>query len=312
MTFILLFISSHSKAWIYVSEKVKEKNRTLIRGDLTYLYQRTFDQANVPPSMLALLDIKELSGHSLYSWLHQRVNYVVEDNYFNLLKILSGSVYIINRNQLYPPNEIESELIYKTEDVSIVSPSLPTIPLRNEEEGFVVMQNLGAAVYLKGKEDHILYGMKISRGLFRLRIKSVLSSPRAGIIQIGDGLFSPRLSPEPNELSHPSNQIFRLQTFFHEARHSDGHGKSLAFSHQVCPQGHDYFPHPACDIPDNGPYTLGAKLTNELIKTCSECNEKQKEQLTLVMIDSFYRKLNKTQNPVLWDETPEYIIKESN
>lgn len=91
-----------------------------------------------------------------------------------------------------------------------------------------------------------------------------------------------------------ANSLGRMAVFFHEARHSDGNGKSLGFFHAVCPSGHDFQGSYACDRNLNGPYSIGAQMMKEFIKNCDECSVSEKEQMRLRYLDSMNRVLDNT------------------
>ena len=154
----------------------------------------------------------------------------------------------------------------------------------------MVMQNLGAALYILGKEHSTLIGFKVPDGDI-----VAVRSPRTGIIQIGEGLFQNH-DPSSKNLDSMSNRLFRLATFFHEAHHSDGNGESLTFEHALCPAGHLYAGYHACDRNLNGPYTIGATVMRMFANNCSECSVKQTEEMQLDSLDSFSRIIVQTMN----------------
>jgi hypothetical protein len=150
-----------------------------------------------------------------------------------------------------------------------------------------VMTNVGGGLYSFSKEKHSILTLSIP-GLNDV----TLISPRTGIIQIGKGLFDKDiagLSKEPNQSI--VRFAFRMGTFFHEARHSDGHGKSLTFPHAICPAGHDYEGTAACDKNLNGPYTVGAHFFSSLARSCENCSAHELEMLHIEALDSFSRVL---------------------
>jgi hypothetical protein len=155
---------------------------------------------------------------------------------------------------------------------------------------------VGIAYYYMGKgaKNPELLGYKFTsvRGNALLKI----TSPRVGIVKVGEGLFG--ITPYIENPASIANAWFRIATLFHEAHHSDGNGKSLGFSHAVCPEGHKYFNYNACDRETNGPYAVGAILLKQARATCmaqyaanpnSGCNPKEAEVIANLMVDSVSR-----------------------
>ena len=151
-------------------------------------------------------------------------------------------------------------------------------------ESSVVMSNLGASLYFRAKHANSPGSFQVANG----PLLSV-SSPRVGIIEAGAGLFRGPFANENVNTSAPSSRIYRLGTIFHEARHSDGNGISLAFFHEKCPTGHIYENQPACDHNLNGPYTIGGNTILAMEKSCQNCSEQEREILRLSALDSFSR-----------------------
>ena len=147
-----------------------------------------------------------------------------------------------------------------------------------------------------------LIGIKF-RGVGRVPI----TSPRTGIIQIGDGLFHDGFFREELPKDSVVRKVFRIQTFFHEARHSDGTGKSIGFLHALCPPGHAYAGVNACDRNSNGPYTVGALMIEQLEKACPNCSTLEKETLQMLKLDGRSRIIpQKDGQPAQkWDAAPE-------
>jgi hypothetical protein len=110
----------------------------------------------------------------------------------------------------------------------------------------------------------------------------------------------------------------RAETLFHEARHSDGHGKTLGFLHAKCPSYHDYAGLPACDLSTNGPYTIGALMFKYIMdSTADKSTEKTKKIQQLIYLDIANRTLSTSslvQSPETaagtdWDDAPEMLEK---
>jgi hypothetical protein len=173
------------------------------------------------------------------------------------------------------------------------------------------MSNLGAGLYLMAKQRQILLAMRRSDG----KIIPV-TSPRVGLVQIGEGLFFKKFQVNPEVPGAPANSVSRLSTIFHEARHSDGHGESLSFGHAYCPSGHAYEGYPACDRNLNGPYTIGAQMLKTLTQGCGDCSIKEKTILKAIEADSRSRVLKAYRDSkgnlkaaTLWSDRPERILK---
>lgn len=157
-------------------------------------------------------------------------------------------------------------------------------PMHDAVKIKTLMANLGVGLYRA-------YGNRAKPMQIRIANQNVLiRSPRDGIFIIGEGHFDPLTQELLHSLSSIANQIFRLGTLFHEARHSDGHDRSLGFSHIVCPDG-DYEGRLACDKWINGPYSVGAEMVKRLYNACAggKCSTSDRVTLLLEIADSRYR-----------------------
>lgn len=300
---------------IILSKGIKSKLRDNIERDLDALDNLKFKDTT--PETLKTLGLSSLSAQTASKWLGERVNYVVDENAISVLKLLLKKVIFVEREGVTFPNA--NVVPYALDPVNqrpALLAEIGNLPLvtdkkesDDEEKGFVVMSNVGAALYMGGKQQNQVYGMKVSRGLLKSPIKAVAESPRVGIIQIGEGLFMKELTLNNQNPNSVANSINRLATFFHEARHSDGNGSSLGFAHSSCPPGHDYSGAPACDENLNGPYTVGAIMALEMLKGCADsCTEREKEMLKLVVLDSQSRIMKTTYKgtpATVWDDAPE-------
>lgn len=304
---LILAASSTYATDIMLSKAIKSDLRDKIQRDLEVVNGLNFkNQTN--PNTLKIMGLNTLNAQTASQWLDQRVNYVISENALSIFNLLIMRViYTEQKNVEYPYANITP---YSLENTASTSLELNGSAV-NEEKAMTVMSNIGSALYLGGKTDKVLYGMRISRGLFRLPEKVAVNSPRSGIIQIGEGLFSPDLTINKEKPEALSNTIFRMGTFFHEARHSDGHGESLGFLHATCPKGHDYEGVPACDENLNGPYSVGSVMMAEMARSCDEqCSEKEKQTLKLMVLDSANRILTTTHKGDKarnWDPTPESL-----
>ncbi len=285
---------------IIVSKGVKPKLREFIEKDLNVLENMKFT-GTTSPEDLKIIGLDTLNAQSASAWLSERVNYVIEENAFSVLKLLVKKVITVERTGVTFPNP----------DAIPYGLNSTNNSLLNEQEVFTIMSNIGAGIYLAGKQEGKVYGMKISRGLLKKSIKAVVESPRVGIIQVGEGLFMREFSITKDNPSSMANSINRLATFFHEARHSDGNGVGLGFTHSLCPANHNFAGEAACDDNLNGPYTVGAIFMTEMLKSCGDkCNESEKEALRAQIFDSYYRVMKVNKKGVAstnWDPTPESL-----
>ncbi|MBC7538878.1 MAG: hypothetical protein H7281_08655 [Bacteriovorax sp.] len=292
---------------ITLSKTIKSDLRSKIERDLNLIDSFKF-KTQASPRTLQVMGMSALNGQAASEWLNKRVNYVVSENALSVFNLLVKRIIFIDRKDVDFPN---ANIIPYSSDKFIQNNFVELSSGLNAEGSFTVMSNIGSALYLGGKKERQVYGMKISRGLLRAAEKVAITSPRAGIIQIGEGLFAPELTVNKDNQDALANSIFRLGTFFHEARHSDGNGVSLSFMHTNCPAGHDYAGQPACDENLNGPYTVGTLMMAEMSKACEEnCSEKDKETLKVLVLDSASRILTITHKGEVskdWDATPESL-----
>lgn len=231
-----------------------------------------------------------LNAQALESWLAERVQYVVREEFDPA----------VETSILQPefPFEHPGVLPELNSPKSPPTPAAGTPP--SASLGFsgatIVMQNLSSGMYLEAKSKASLIGARIA-GVGIVPV----SSPRTGIIQIGQGMFLPSMqrSIPGAAIESAPYSIFRLMVLFHEARHSDGNGRSAGFLHTYCPLGHDYEGEASCDLARNGAYALGGKLMANLVRSCSGCGTAEKEALKLEILDDYNRVLK---------EGPRYIM----
>ncbi len=312
-TLLALCIQSSHAIEFSLSSRIPSKHKELIRKDLKILSSIKFKKPQ--EKTLELLKLKEVNAATMEKWLGDRVKYVLGENDFSNFRLLTNqAIFVANENQVYPnyvqPTEvIEEEKEKEKEKIQTEQPSLEGT--QEEAQVTMVMANIGAAVYMIGKKSKSLLGVKLSRGLLKKPEKIVVKSPRVGIIQIGEGLFHKGFNPNKTDDNAYANSLSRLGTFFHEARHSDGNGQSLAFSHVICPKDHPYAGAAACDSNLNGPYAIGAFALREFIKSCdAECTKGESEFLNLMALDEYSRVIEKDEKGVpakVLDDTPESI-----
>jgi hypothetical protein len=286
--------------------------RVKIENDIEILKSFSFPLESHKKT-LEVMDMTSLTTENALTWLKERVSYVVSENVTSTLNLLIGrTIYSSSDNIVYPNQDVIPYAIDYSKP-SAKDDSLEAINAEkiNETKTMTVMSNIGAGLYYAGKSEHKLYTMKISRGLLKKAEHVEVKSPRVGIIQIGEGLFSPRLAMNQEDPNAIANSLFRLAVFFHEARHSDGNGESISFMHSICPRGHQYEGAPACDESLNGPYTVGGLMALEMAKGCNDkCSESDLEMLKITVIDSASRILqttHKNEKARNWDANPETI-----
>lgn len=232
---------------------------SLLKTDINYLYQTPVTQED--EEFLKTSELKSGSGAHMHNWILNRVRYIVGED-FDLGDRLVRQPKILFK---YPDTPIPDEVnVAKMDQVR------------------TVMTNIGGALYLGGKMENSLLGLKISDEVVSVK------SPRVGILQVGEGLFYEDSMINADKAS-PANSVSRISTLFHEARHSDGNGKSTGFVHSICPEGHDYEGHPACEVSGNGSYTIGALSGRHLLKNCTSCSLEDQIVLSAVITDAFDR-----------------------
>lgn len=255
---------------------VKQKYVKLIENDLKFLHEFSFTQ-EPQEETLKVFGLESFDTDDVEKWLDQRVSHIIKDRSYDSLKLKTLNYFFPYEN----PNDFPEIESYAT-------------PNKTEKEikEMTVMSNIGTAIYYSGKRSQRLLGLRIKRGLFKYRTVEV-NSPRVGILQIGEGLFSKKFMDNPKDKDSRVNSIIRLTTLLHEARHSDGAGKNLGFLHIPCPIGHDYAGLKACDFSLNGAYSVGAQAMKEFLKNCDDCEEDEKEILRLRILENKNRVIKK-------------------
>jgi hypothetical protein len=253
---------------VKVAADVPKEQYQLLEQDLHALLQEGLPAADA--EMLRVLRITDASGSSLAAWLGDRIHYLVGEEF----QISAETLKILESHYNYP----NATLLPVVERPSQV-PGAAGSKMRT------VMLNMTAAFYLAGKTQGSLLGAKIN-GIGVIPV----TSPRVGILKIGEGLFSApgkyMQSFTPDSLARRN---YRLATLFHEARHSDGNGKSMGFLHTICPEGHEFAGYSACDRNLNGPYTVGGLVGRATVESCKDCSPAEKDALKLATLDSFSR-----------------------
>jgi hypothetical protein len=235
-----------------------------------------------------VLELMPVTPDTLLQWLEKRVQVIVSEEFR-----ASDHTSVLSR-----------EASYENPGILPVIEAAPAKPTGTR--GKVIMANVGVSTYYAAKRNEEIRGIKVPGvGMTAIR------SPRSGVIQIGPALFAGSWLADERSPAAAANSISRLSTFFHEARHSDGNGKSIGFFHAVCPEGHVMAGYNSCDRNLNGPYTVGAVVTQGLAESCGDkCTVAQRERLRLRYLDSFGRVLEKQLDgrpTTYWDARPERL-----
>ncbi len=249
--------------------------------DLRYLFDSPVNSPD--EEFKSLLGISEVSGPAMHNWLVNRVRHII------------GESFELNDQNI----RVQTGYIFPRTPIPVIG-SEAGLNQDGDNDGIkTIMSNLGSALYLVGKQGvkinnvmtPVLYGLNLDGQTV------YATSTRVGIIQVGEGLFFKGLQVSENEQA-PANSISRLGTFFHEARHSDGNGKSTGFAHDRCPITHPYANSFACEKSSNGSYSVGALTLRNLLANCTDCTEKEKTSLQLLVLDSFDRILSGANSKV--------------
>lgn len=254
---------------------VPELQSSALKEDLKYLFKTPV--IHVDREFQQMTGLEKVDGPQMHNWIVNRVRYIVGESFQ-----LENSI-LFQEGFKFPQTEL---------------PSLPGMEQKKESvpQGLsnsgvkTIMTNIGGALYLMGKVgfefDNMVTQMLLGLDLDGKEVYA--TSPRIGILQVGEGLFDEEFRLNP-ELTAPSNSISRIATLFHEARHSDGNGRSTSFPHALCPMTHAYAGHYACEDVSNGPYSIGALSTRSLMLNCTDCSMEEKTALAVSTLDSFSR-----------------------
>jgi len=281
MVLAIMPSSSQARSLVF-SSQVPTQEVSQLRKDLSTTINLPSD-ANT----LKVMNIGSLTDGALKQWLSDRVGYIIgedEDINHNLVQLQQAFSY---------PNNILPTIERPTR-----SPRTRPDPGGggggSEPKPTMVMANVGVSFYYLGKTKQVLAGYRLSANQTDQVIP--MTSPRVGIIQVGEGLFG--MVPYEANPNSMVNTWFRLSTLFHEAHHSDGNGKSLGFLHATCPQSQGpYAGYAACDSAINGAYGVEAYLLNQVRKACmanNSCNAGEAEMLGRMIADSLSRLIGKS------------------
>lgn len=310
------FAPTIAKAEILLSSKIDKTQKLIIKNDLDFL-QKIALEGNNSKAFNDFFATKNLDGKHLNKWLEDRVQVIVEENFLETANAqnLGPIAKANNKNGKTIANNQEIEnVLHELNGKNLSDPKVfEELKLAgvnsqsnaDSENGHTVMSNIGTAIYYYGKQQNVTIGLEID-----LDDKSIvlpISSPRSGLIEIGPALFSKRFMIDTINTEAAVNKVNRLDTYLHEARHSDGNEKngSLGFLHNNCPDFHDLKGMPACDFNGNGPYAVGGVFSYEYAKKCTDCNEEQRAALLARAYDSFSRVMREKGKLKIHDATHE-------
>jgi len=257
-----------SNGRIFFDSSLTGKERGAIETALGFLESNQL--LNSEQRLLNIMKIGRGDARTVRDWLETRVQYVINDS-TSASKLVS-----VSKNHQF-------------ENPGILPPAFR----EGANKGSVVMANVGALFYLMGKKKGELLGINAD-GVGTIPF----TSPRAGILIIGDGLLGVVPANQPNAV-----RAFQLATLLHEARHSDGNKETAGFLHAKCPAGHDYAGQSACDDNLNGPYRIDSLTTKALMNSCVGCSAVERSNLRILYLDSETR-VNPTARTE-WDDAPE-------
>ena len=252
-----------------------EEQRELIDADLARLSSLSLNSVN--STDLQVISLSSFQGPELVDWLITRTRFIVgEDFDYEEQANIVGT-------QTYRPQVLSASI----NNHFLEQNSLTTI-----------MVNIGGALYRYGKQNSRVLTLDV--GGQRVYIKS----PRVGVVQIGEGLFT-AWSVKSSALNSVANSLIRLSVFFHESRHSDGNGDNVTFPHALCPSWHDYSGNYSCDKSYNGPYMVDAAMLRNLRNACTGCSNTEIQTFKAFQADAESRLL---ESQATWkDIRPEQI-----
>lgn len=251
-----------TKLGVTLDSSVPQEERDLIDLDLANLYSLNLNA--VEAGDLQVIGVGSFSGPEMASWFRTRVNFIVGETFdYNESYDVAGNQYY--RPQIYASTQSVDELF---EQNSLIT----------------IMVNLGAALYRFGKEQNQILTLDVGGKQIYLK------SPRVGVIQIGEGLFTAwAVRGTPRDTL--ANSLIRLSVFFHEGRHSDGNGSNVTFPHAKCPTGHDYAGNFSCDNSTNGPYAVDSVMLKNLKNACVGCSKTEINTFKAFQADAESRRL---------------------
>ncbi|MFN7728526.1 MAG: hypothetical protein ACK5P7_05175 [Bdellovibrio sp.] len=252
-----------------------------LNADLVLLDSLKFK--DVDGEAARIYKVPAMTPEYLQPWLQERAQVILGEDF----TIDEKAIAILDTNVMYPNPDLMPQIgMNRTEPNLVATGPLTDAALDQEAPTssgpMIIMSNVGGILYLLGKQNNVLMGLNVD-GIGTVPVKSA----RAGIFQIGAGLFV----PIAEQLGFPNAaerlySFFRLGTLFHESRHSDGNGKTALFAHAACPVGHNLEGMPACDVAANGPYRMDALFLQSLAAGMDDLTVNEKEVLALLRLDS--------------------------
>lgn len=236
---------------ILLHSSVGQRQASALKQDLSYLFQLKAPKAD--PVLGQLLGVTgQLTGPVLFNWLSNRLRLIVGEEF-----------------QLEVPNLIHRD------SYSFPSTPIPDLPnststkidpfSANPGQLTSELSNIGGTLYLAGKTGKVLMGVALDG------LNVYATSPRIGLLQVGHSYGE--------EGAGRASTILRLAKLFHEARHSDGTGKSTGFMHAACPDNHPMKGELTCDLSANGPATVEAQVIKFLADNCADCSAADLDRL---------------------------------
>lgn len=259
---LTLSFSSHANelfGGILLDSSLPKSHMRTIQDDFKYLFN--LNSKNTDSEFKSMTELQVVDGPHMYNWVFNRVKFIIGEDFD-----LRGRDLIKKKGYNFPTNPLPPSVIKRT----------------NQFAGVVIMSNVGAELYLTGKLEKVLKGLRLNRN------EVMATSPRVGILQVGAGLFSEKLMINKNQDSE-ANKIKRLGTIFHEARHSDGHSEHVGFIHSDCPTGHALSGFAACESYANGAYSLEAAAIKNFLLSCESCSIEDRTKLTANIADALGR-----------------------
>jgi len=263
-------------AAIHLTDGFTPTEKDIVTHDLKFLSTIWIDHG-ASRKMQRVMKISDPTPLSLVHWLEERVQFMIAENI-----------------------SIEASTHYADHFVNQASgPRIPNHPDKPDTSPkvYTVMANVGTGIYDKSRNKKQKATVSLP-GIGDV----VVTSPRTGLIQVGEGYFISLLGR--GHLKDVPHTMSRIGTLFHEARHSDGNGLSRGFGHAVCPSG-TYAQKYACDDNLNGPYTIERLLIKGFAETCKSCKPGTIDTLKLLQVDLKSRIIRRSPGVKEWDDTPE-------
>lgn len=228
---------------------------------------------------LYTVGISDFSPTTMKAWVRARVKFLVGESYTGSGLTKEPFDSYRTRPQLMSAGQLDAGKLY------------------------TLMVNLGSALYLDGKKNSYIYTVPVANQSVRV------TSPRSGIIQIGEGLFIAN-QISTSDVDSTVNALLRLAVLFHEARHSDGNGQYAAFPHATCttrsndPNFGYAGKEGACEQNLNGPYAVQVVMLRNFYGACTDCDSTEKAGI-LRLIGDYQSRLE--PNADWHDDTPEEL-----